>query len=184
MASPVATIRIYEFTGAGPTATNVDSEDGTDMVFGRADAVDASSGRIPAPTATGTNYSWHKTIGLYCVSDGAGGTEILNKEFSIDGAPTTGLYMFYKNVADTYTQASSGNLIADSTASNGAVPSGYAACPTSATGYDSAADAAADTTKMGDYLQLVVGIGSNYAGGASNGVTLSDLVFAYDEQEA
>lgn len=185
MADPIAEMRIYHFHGAGPTATNIDNEDGSGPAgFGLADAVDASSSPLTAPSATGNVYSYHKTVALYCAS-GGGLSDISDMEIYLSGALTTGFYLWYDEVGTTYTQATSGNKVADNGSAAGTGPGGgFAALNTTPALFDAGPDAAVNSTRTSAYVQLIFSIGSNYAGTAQAAASLGNLQIAYIETES
>lgn len=176
MAAAVTQLQIG--TGAGPTwgVGGASAEGG--IKFNREDTATGTT-PVPIPTATGTNYSWYKTLALAVT--GAGTTTISNRKVYTSGAPTTGLYLFYKAVG-AYTQATSGNAPGDS-GSQGATPSTYSTVPTaqgSAATWD-ANGVASNAGANGQFIQLVCGVGNNYVSGAGNAIALPDFKFQYDE---
>jgi hypothetical protein len=170
-----ATVQAQISTGATPTVSNAE----TGIGFGLADAQDASANRILKPAGTGTNYSYYKTLHLQ-VTAGGGSTSISDRKIRWATAPTTGLYGFFKDGGNSYTQASGSNKPADTTASNGAVPSGYTALSTSFQTWDAQSAAATNGQRNGNYVVVVVGVGGDYADGAGT-ITLPDLELQYLE---
>lgn len=185
MATEIAEMRIYHFHGAGPTATNIDNEDGSGpAVFGLADAVNAGGTPLTAPSATGNVYSYHKTVALYCAS-GGGSSDISDREIYLSAGLTTGFYLWYDEVGATYTQASSGNKVADNGSAAGTGPGGgFAALNTTPASYDASSVAATNATRNGAYVQLICSIGSNYAGTADAAASLGNLLISYIETES
>lgn len=175
----MATLRA-DFFGASasePAGSSIE----TGFTFNREDSKTGTT-PIPIPTATGTNYSWRKNIALSVTS--AGPTAISNRRVYLSGAPATGLSLFYK-AASTYTQASSGDKPADSTASNNATPSGYSVLNATTLGgahvWDAQSLSAGSAARNGDFLVLLLGVGFNFAGGAGAATALPTFNFAYDE---
>lgn len=170
-----AVTKIDIATGAGPT--NADAE-ATGIKFNREDTAVGTTA-IPKPTATGTNYSYAKTLFLN-VESGGGSTSISNRKIRAASAPSTGLYLFWKDGTDTYAQAAD-VLAADEGTTDGATPATWTAMTTSFVTYDATSEAAVNSTRNGNYLLLGLGVGSNYAGGAGSGIALPDVELQYDE---
>jgi len=173
-----ASMKAYLSTGATESTARASAESG--IKFNR---VDSQSGTtpIPIPTATGTNYSYYKSMYLYCDSATGAGTTISDKKISLSGAPDTGLAVVYKDVVDTYAQATA---VLASDASGGsppATPAGYTAATTSAVSYDAASDTSTNATRCGDILQVGLAVGSNYAGGGGSAQTVPSIIFTYTE---
>jgi hypothetical protein len=142
--------------------------------------VDAGTSPITKPTAAGTAYSWHKTL-LLMVTGHGGATSLSDRKIRFDTAAQTGLYGFFKDGADTYTQATSGNKPADDVTTDGAVPSTWTAISTTFQTWDAASEAAVNSTRNGNFVQVLVGVGSNYAAGAGASIALPDLQLQYLE---
>ena len=172
-----AVTKINISTGAGPT--NADAE-ATGIKFNREDSVSGTTA-IPKPTATGTNYSWYKTLYLN-VESGGGSTNILNRKIRMASAPSAGLTLFWKDGADTYTQATSGNKPTDNGTTDDATPSGYTAMTTSFATTDATSEAATNSTRNGNYVNVVCGVSNLYAGGAGSSIALPNIEVQYDEQ--
>lgn len=173
-----ASMKAYLSTGATEAGARASAESG--IKFNR---VDSQSGTtpIPIPTATGTNYSYYKNMYLYCDSATGAGTSISAKKVSLSGAPDTGLAVVYKDVVDTYTQATA-VLAADAAGgSPPATPAGFTAMTTSPVEYDSATDTSTNATRCGDILQIGLAVGSNYAGGGGSAQAVPSIVFTYTE---
>ena len=171
-----ATVIIYISTGAGPT--NADAE-ATGIKFNREDTPTGTA-PIPKPTAAGTNYSWYKTLYLN-VTAGGGTTSLSNRKIRFATSPSTGLTGFFKDGGDTYAQATSGNKPSDNGTTNDATPSTYTALTTSFQNYDTASEAATNSTRNGNYVLAVSGVSNNYAGGAGSAIALPNLELQYDE---
>lgn len=171
-----ATVQAQISTGATPTVTNAE----TGIAFGLADAQDASASPILKPVGTGTNYSYYKTLHLQ-VTAGGGSTSISDRKIRFASAPAAGLYGFFKDGGTTYAQATAGNKPADTTAANGAVPSGWTALSTAFQTWHAGAVAATNGQRNGNYVQVLVGVGGDYAGGAGAAIALPNLELQYLE---
>ena len=167
-----STLRASIWTGASPTAASAEGG----IKFNREDSASGTTA-IPIPTSTGTNFSWHKNLGLEVTSDGS--TTISNKRIHRGSAPTTGLELsFVANSA--YLQSAA----ADSdSGSAGATPTGYTDLTTSAQVYDAGSDASSSGAGnvCGDYVRVALAVSSTYAGGAGSAIALPDIVLTYDE---
>lgn len=170
-----AVVEASIYTGAGPTRASAESGG---VTFGTSDAVLSTSPVVKPVTADSTNYSWYKVFGLH-VSSGGGTTDISNRDIYLGSALATGLYLFF-DAAATYTQAAGGNKPADSTASDGAVPTDYTLLTESPQLYDAASEAATNSARNGDYVQVVAGVGTSFAGGAGD-ASLPNILLDYDE---
>jgi hypothetical protein len=173
-----ASIKAYLSTGATEATARADAESG--IKFNRADSQSGTT-PIPIPTATGTNYSYYKSLYLYCDSATGAGTSISAKKVRLNGAPATGLAVVYKNVTDTYAQATAVLAADASGGSPPATPATWTAMTTSDVEYDAAADTSANATRMGDILQVGLAVGSNYAGGGGSAQTVPSIIFTYPE---
>lgn len=170
-----ATIQIRYFNGASE-GTGANAETGTK--WNREDTQTGVT-PIPKPTAAGTNYSWYKMLALYCTA-GGGSTSIANRKIRFASAPATGLTGSFK-AASTYVQATSGNKPTDNGTTNDAVPATYTALSTTFQTYAAASVAAANSTRNGDFAQVVIGVANNYVGGAGSAIALPNIEFQYDE---
>jgi hypothetical protein len=173
-----ASIKAYLSTGATEATARADAESG--IKFNRADSQSGTT-PIPIPTATGTNYSYYKSLYLYCDSATGAGTSISAKKVRLNGAPATGLAVVYKNVTDTYAQATAVLAADASGGSPPATPATWTTMTTSDVEYDAAADTSANGTRMGDILQVGLAVGSNYAGGGGSAQTVPSIIFTYTE---
>jgi hypothetical protein len=183
-----ATVKAYAFNSTGPTATSADSADSASFKIGRDDTV-ISTTPVPIPTATGTNFSWRKYLGLY-VTAGGGATSLLNRGVKASGAMPTGISL-WQSAVTTYVQATTtqgtaaGNRPTDS-ASNGATPANqtdvtWVAMTTSNVTYDATTNATANTTINGKYLALVLGVDNTCVSGGGT-TSLGNITLQYDEQ--
>jgi hypothetical protein len=182
-----ATIRASWYGGAASEPAGVTIETG--FKFSRDDNQNSGGTPIPKPTATGTNYSFIKYAALECTGALAG-NNINNRRIWLSAAPVTGLYLFFKD-QPTYTQPNStqgtaaGNYPADTTASNGAVPTGYTALTATTIGashlWDNTTTSVGTTGRKGDFVQQVLGVGNDYAGGGGPAIALPDIKYSYDE---
>lgn len=171
-----ATVKVYINTGAGPTIADAEA---TGIKFNREDTATGTT-PIPKPTAAGTNYSWYKTLMLY-VESGGGSTSLSNRGIRFATSPSTGLTGFFKDGSTTYTQATSGNKPADNGTTNDAAPATFTALTTSFQTWNAASAAATNTTRNGNYVQVVAGVSNNYAGGAGSAIALPNIETQYDE---
>lgn len=143
---------------------------------------DTASGTTPIskPSATGTNYSWYKNLALYCTS-GGGATALTNRKIRIATAASTGITLHFKDGTGTYTQAGSGNAPADNASVDDATPAGYTLMSTSMQTWDSGSASAVNTTRNSNFVKVICGIASTYAGGAGSAIALPNLELQYDE---
>lgn len=173
-----ATVRASIYAASASEPAGASAEGG--IKFNREDTATGTT-PIPIPTvAAGTNYSWHKNLALEVTATSA--TTISNRRIYKSGAEATGLYSFYKNSA-SYVQAAL--AAADETTTNGATPSGFSALSaTTLAGahvWHSTGVSANSAGRNGNFVQLAVGIGANFTGGAGSATTLPNYILAYDE---
>jgi len=162
--------------GTGASVSWANAEGG--IVFSREDSATGTT-PIPTPTSTGTNFSWIKNLVLAVTATGT--TSISNRKISYSGSLTTGLSLFWKDVAvASYAQAASGNKPADS-GSNGATPTGYTAMISTPAVYDSTSHSSGSTGPNGDMAVCVMGVDSTYTGGPGAAISLPNIVLTYDE---
>jgi hypothetical protein len=170
-----ATVQVQQGTGAGPTLAN--AEGGTK--FSKDDAIIAGSPTpVNIPTSLGTNYSWKKSFALV-VTAGGGSTNLSNRKIKWASSPTTGLHAYFHD-QPTYAQATGGDFSDDAT-SNNKVPTTYTEITTSAQTWHAGSAAATNSTRNGDWVEVVFGVGSDYVGGAGSAVALPALNYLYDE---
>jgi len=163
----VATSRVSYWIGTDDNPGNGAAASGG-LVFNRDTTATGTSAPIPVPEATGTNYSFTKNLGIEVT---AGDTnEISNRRIHRHTVSLpTGIIMFYKVMdnedADYFAPAAPAS---DNGSTNDAVPATWTAVPTSATQYDNTTETATQDATMsnGDWVQVAVGVGNNYAGGA------------------
>jgi hypothetical protein len=169
-----ATVAAELGTGSSVSWANVESA----CKFNRADSATTTT-PIPIPTATGTNFSWIKNLVLYVT--GTGTTSITNRNIYRGSSPSTGLQLFWKDVAvGSYSQAASGNQPTAS-GSNGATPAGYTLMTTSAAQWDNSSVATSGTGTCGDMVVCVLGVDNTFVGGPGNATALPSLKLQYDE---
>jgi hypothetical protein len=162
--------------GTGSSVSWANAEGG--VTFNLADNI-TSTTPIAIPTATGTIFSWIKNLVLAVTSTGT--THIDNRNVYMSGSPTTGLALFWEDVAvGSYAQAASGNR-PSSSGSNGATPSGYTAMTTSAAQWDNTSVATSSTGPNGDMIVCVLGVSHNYSSGPGSAVSLPSIEVQYDE---
>ena|SRR5581483_579259 len=162
--------------GTGSSVSWANAEGG--IVFNLADSATATT-PISIPTATGTNFSWIKNLALAVT--GTGTTNMTNRTVKMSGSTSTGLALWWKDVAQaSYAQAASGNRPASS-GSNGATPAGYTSMTTSAQQWDNTSHATSGTGPNGDICVVVMGCDFSYVGGAGSAVALPSIILSYDE---
>lgn len=150
------TIVIDCLTGAGPTVTAASA-----IVFSREDSVIGTTG-IPVPTATGTKFSWAKTMQLEITATGGlTMSNILVGKVTNESVAGTKLWEVTSHAVGAYVQASSApgdtadNNVTAPTVNGAAAaavqlistpPSTYAAGPFNTTG------------RKGNLVELVAGL--------------------------
>jgi hypothetical protein len=162
--------------GTGATVSWANAETGIKF-----NLEDTATGTTPIaiPTSTGTVFSWIKNLVLYVTATGT--TTINNRKISQSGATSTGLQLFWKDVAvASYAQAASGNR-PSSSGSNGATPSGYTLMTTTATQYDNTSVATSSTGANGDMAVIVLGVDNSFSGGPGSATSLPSIILTYDE---
>lgn len=171
-----ATIQVR--IGTGASVSYADASGG--MGFNQEDSLAGTSTPVQVPTsANTTNYSYIKSFVLYVT--GTASTNISNRRVAWASNPPTGLYAFWKDVAQaSYAQAASGNQPAPG-GSNGAVPSGYTLLSTTPALWDNTSTSTGTTGAKGDLCVLVAGVGNNYTGGAGSATSMQTVNFLYDE---
>lgn len=170
-----ATCQAQIGTGSSVSWANVE----TGCTFNLADSATNTSTPIAVPTATGTNFSWIKNFAIAVTVTGT--TSMTNRTIKMGSSPSTGLALFWKDVAQaSYAQAASGNRPTAS-GSNGATPSGYTAMTTSTQQWDNTSHATSSTGPNGDMVVCVLGVDNTYVGGAGNAIALPNIVVSYDE---
>lgn len=172
-----ATVQVWTATGAANAIQLSSAETG--FTFGRNDAVIASTA-IPRPDTTGTAYSFAKTL-LLQVTAVSGGTSLSNRRIRLESAPATGVYLFFRSIGATYTQATAA-VSADYVGTNGYIPNGWTLLSTTFQTWDAASATAVASQRNGAYVQVAIGIGQNYLGGAGAAIAIPNLVVQYDEQ--
>ena len=170
-----AVVQIKINYGSTPTLTDASAG----FTFGRDDSVQSGTA-LPKPDALGTNYSYAKTLHLHVIS-GGGSTALSNRKIRLASSPETGIYMYFKNGGDSYTQATD-VIYANNTTANGFVPSGWTLLSTDYQTWDSTLNNATNNTKNGNYVLLAIGIAYSYIGGAGSAISIPNIVIQYDEQ--
>lgn len=161
-------------TGSSVSWANVE----TGCTFNLADSA-TSTTPISIPTTTGTNFSWIKNLAIAVT--GTGTTNMTNRTVKMGSSASTGLALWWKDVAQaSYAQAASGNRPASS-GSNGATPSGYTSMTTSAQQWDNTSHSTGSTGPNGDMCVVVCSVDNTYVGGAGSAVSLPNIVLSYDE---
>lgn len=162
--------------GTGSSVSWANAEGG--VTWNLADSI-TSTTPIAIPTATGTVFSWIKNLVIAVTV--AGTTAITNRTVKMGSSPSTGLNLWWKDVAvASYAQAASGNRPASS-GSNGATPTGYTSMTTSTQQWDNTSHATSSTGPNGDMVVIVLGVDFSYVGGAGNAIALPNVVLSYDE---
>lgn len=163
--------------GTGASVTWANAEGG--VTFNLSDNITDTTTPISVPTSTGTVFSWIKNLVLAVTV--AGTTNITNRNIYQSGATSTGLALFWKDVAvASYAQAASGNR-PSSSGSNGATPAGYTAMTTSPAQYDNTSHATSGTGPNGDMAVVVLACDHTYVGGAGTAIALPSILVQYDE---
>jgi hypothetical protein len=163
--------------GTGASVSWANAEGG--VTFNLADSITSTTTPIAVPTATGTNFSWLKNFAIAVTVTGT--TAMTNRTIKMGSSPSTGLALFFKDVAQaSYAQAASGNRPTAS-GSNGATPSGYTAMTTSTQQWDNTSHATSGSGPNGDMVVCVLGVDFTYVGGAGTAIALPNIVVSYDE---
>lgn len=170
-----ASVQVQLIRGAAGSPVTANAASG--FTFGRDDQVFAED-PVPRPETTGTAYSFAKTLALYVVTGAA--TSFSNRKIRLESTPTSGLY-FYIRAASSYTQATL-PIAPDTVAADGYVPDGWTLLSTTFVEWDAAEVAATTGTRNGAYLEIALGVGYGYIGGAGSSVAIPNLVVQYDEQ--
>lgn len=171
-----ATVRADWYGGAGSLPSGSSAEGGIAYSLD-----DAKSGTTPVaiPSATGTNYSWYKYLGLDVT--GTGSTHITNRTICSSGSLTTGLFLYWEDVASaSYTQPASGNKPTNS-GSNGHTPTSYTLMSATPAQWDNTSVSTGSTGLNGDLVACVFGVDNTYTGGAGSAISLGNILAAYDE---
>jgi hypothetical protein len=177
-----ATTRIDYYNGASPVLTGASYAGVTAEAGFKFNLADTISGTTPIqiPTATGTNFSWPKNLALDVTVVGT--TAITNRRAYLSGAPTSGLGVFYKSVAQgSYAQAAASPT---ASGSNGATPTGYTVPATSlgsAVAWDASSVATTTLGANGALLVVDAGVDFTFAGGPGSATALPNLLVTYDE---
>lgn len=170
-----ATVQAQLGTGASVSWANAE----TGFTFNLSDLQTDVTTPIAIPTTTGTVFSWIKNLVLSVTV--AGTTAITNRTIKQSGSPSTGLALFWKDVAvASYAQAASGNRPTAS-GSNGATPAGYTAMTGSAVQYDNTSHATSGTGPNGDMAVVVLAVDNGYVGGPGSAIALPNILLSYDE---
>lgn len=169
-----AVVQAQQGTSTGPTLANAEGG----CKFTKDDAINSGTTPVNIPSSTGTNYSWKKSFALV-VTSGGGSTSLSNRKVKWATSPTTGLHAYFHD-QPTYAQAAGGDFTDDVT-SNNKVPTNYTEITTTAQTWHAGSSAATNSTRNGDYVEVVAGCGSDYAGGAGSAIALPNIQLQYDE---
>lgn len=164
------TITAFPSGHASPPGSNTATVTPVALLFNQSDDNSTTTNPILVPTATGTDYSYEKCLGLQVLQPGT--TNITAIGWQLAQALTAGFYLFYKDLGASYVQSSGANQPANSSASNGAVPSTYTAMTTTTQNSWTGSVATNSTGVKGDYTSIVFGVGNNYAGAGGTNVNL------------
>lgn len=156
-----ATIQAQCATGATPTLGNAE----TGVKYSRDDVITGGTTAIPIPTATGTNFSYVKWLGLVVTATST--TSISNRRIAWASAPATGIKGWFLGNG-TYTQQNgtqgyvAGNYPTNNTVANGAQPG---VAPTATLNGGTAVSATTFTVASGGAsftagMNFVVGVGT------------------------
>lgn len=162
--------------GTGASVSWANAEGG--VTFNLADNI-TSTTPMAVPTATGTVFSWIKNLAIAVT--GTASTNITNRNIYMSTSTSTGLQLFWKDVAQaSYVQAASGNR-PSSSGSNGATPAGYTLMTTTAAQWDNTSVSTGSTGPNGDMVVCVLGVDHLYVGGAGSAIALPNILLRYDE---
>ena len=150
----------------------------TGATFNLADSLTATT-PVVIPIATGTVFSWIKNFAIAVTVTGT--TAITNRTIKMSTATTTGLALWYKDVAQaSYAQAASGNRPA-STGSNGSTPAGYTLMTTSAVQFDNTSHVTSASGPNGDMAVCLCSVDFTYVSGPGSAIALPSIILGYDE---
>lgn len=173
-----ATIKMYRYTGAGPTGTDISS------INDRVDGFDShttadTSNPVPIP-ASSSNYSYWAVYQFYCAV--APATLVNNLKWYTSGSNTLGTGVGQNvNTATAYTQATgSGGIGTQLTTGNYA---SLAGAPTNAFAYTSGSPlsvtgSTSTTGAFGNYIVSQFTVGTTAAAGATGQATYT---YQWDE---
>src|SRR5690606_1843661 len=110
-----------------------------------------------------------------------------DRQAALDNDPATGLAVFYAG-QPTYRQPSADNRPADEcmdgpetpTPADCAAPCAYDELTQTPATWDSGSDSASSTGRNGDFIELVLGVDENFAGGGGQ-ASLPNLLLSYTE---
>lgn len=181
-----ATVQASYYGGSGTEPAGVNASTG--IVFSQSDAQAPAAGVAPVdkPTATGTNYSYIMLLAFEVIATAA--TEISQRMVFWESAPGAGTQVFFAD-QPTYRQPASGNEPNASGSDGPAVPTprgaddpgSYADITTTPQGWDATAVSAGSTGRNGDFVELIAGIDSTFAG-VTDQYTEPDLILEYTEE--
>ncbi len=177
-----ASIRTYISIGNPEERFNVDNgAGGVAIKFNRHDSI-ISTFPVPDPaTANSTSYSWYKSLYLYCDSATGAGTTVSNRRIAYNGTLPSGCALVFKAGGATYVQATDGNRPTDvTTGTPPSIPTGWTQMTTTLQLYDSASVVTAGNTQNGQYVLVVLAVGTTASGGFSS-TALPTIQLSYDE---
>lgn len=162
--------------GTGASVTWATAEGG--MTWNRSDSLTDTTTPVPVPTATGTNYSWVKHLGLVVTATST--THITNRRIQMTGTSLpSGMVIGFKDVAaGSYAQSTSTPTAGGSDA---LVLATYTTATTGLLQWDNTSVITSSNGLNGDMVQVCLGVGSTYAGGAGTAIAMPSLNLVYDE---
>lgn len=180
-----ATVRADYYGGSAGEPAGVSAETG--IVYSLSDAQAPASGTAPIskPAGAGTAFSYIMLLALNVTASAA--TSLFNRTIAFGSVVTSGSTVFFAD-QPTYRQPSGGNHPAPDgsdgpatpSPAGGGAPGSYAEITTTPQGWDASSVSAGVTGRNGDFVELVFGVDSTYAGGSGR-ETLPDHSLAYDE---
>lgn len=179
-----ATVRVSYYGESAGEPAGANAESG--IAFNVEDDQDSSAGDNPIeiPDNPGTTFSYIKLLALEVT--GTDSTMISDRKVYLDDDPAAGLAEFfaqqatYRRPAGTNRPANDGSNGATPTPAGAGAPGSYTELTTTPQGYDSGADSAGSTGRSGDFVELVVAVSGDFAGGAGE-AALPDLKVSYIE---
>ncbi|MDD4867963.1 MAG: hypothetical protein PHQ28_12855 [Mycobacterium sp.] len=180
-----ATVQASYYGGSAMEPAGVNAETG--IVFSQSDAQAPAAGVAPVdkPTVAGTNYSYIMLLAFEVIATAA--TDLSDRMVFWESTPGAGTQVFFADQA-TYRRPASGNQPnasgsdgPDTPTPRGAdVPGSYDGITTTPQGWDATAVSTGSMGRNGDFVELVAGIDSTFAG-MSDQYTEPDLILEYTE---
>lgn len=180
-----ATVRVSYYGNSVGEPAGATAETGITFSLSNAQAPAAGVSPVQIPASTGTIFSWIMLLALEVT--GTSTTTINNRTAKYASAVTAGLELFwsdqptYRNSAGTMRPSASGSDgPATPTPAGAGAPGVYAALTTSPQQWDNTGVATSGAGRNGDFIELVFGVDSSYAGGGGQ-AALPNLTVTYDE---